>query len=585
MAEYDIRIKFKELAASDGNFRLEDPVFFGALKRALRKAGARQWKAGELAVLKRSFDFRPGREPALELKIRIGEVQAAADASVANVQAYRTAEPPVVVGFGPAGIFCGLTLARAGLRPVILERGDDIDRRTEKVRNFWDTGRLDPDTNVQFGEGGAGAYSDGKLTTLVKEKHRLGRDVLETFVEFGAPGDILIDPHPHIGTDLLKIIIKNIRNEIVRLGGTVIFGAKVTGFLQSGGRVSGVVYETVGGRTSVDADAVFLAIGHGARDTFGMLRDNGVSLSPKPMAVGLRIEHPQALIDSIQYGEYAPMLSKNYPAIYKLSSRLAKTAPGPGNGSSGSGGLRSVFTFCMCPGGFVVNASSEPGGLVTNGMSYSARDGVNANSALLVGVGPEDYLPYGSGVNDPLAGVAFQRHFERKAFELTNSTGKLPMQRLKDFGESVFKRYGREISELKKSGDLSLGLPCRRESAGRFYDNFTNQTCGAAEEADIAGLYPPFITLSILNGISEFDGRMAGFGDPDTILTAPETRSSSPVRIDRDPGTFESVSMKSLYPVGEGAGYAGGITSSGIDGIRAAGSYLSKLTDNDPHRS
>ena len=600
MKEYDIRIRLKELTGSDGSFSLKDPVFYCAVKKALRKSGANPESSGDIVILKRSFDFRPGREPAVELKLSIGlGRRSASSGRIVPVNTNRM--QPVIAGFGPAGIFCGLTLARAGLRPVILERGNDIDGRTEKVKRYWETGIIDENTNVQFGEGGAGAYSDGKLTTLVREKNRLGREVLETFVEFGAPEDILIDSHPHIGTDLLRNVVKNIRNEIIRLGGTVLFGAKLTGIGASGGSICRAVYETETGTSEIRTDAVFLAIGHGARDTFRMLLSSGISLSPKPMAVGFRIEHPQSLIDHIQYGEYAPLMSKKYPAIYKLSSRLAKSADisvpvAAGNPQAGQGNIRSAFTFCMCPGGYVVNASSEAGGLVTNGMSYSARDGVNANSAILVGVTPEDYLPYGSNSGsgngngngpggefndcngDPLAGIVFQQAIEKKAFELTGSTGRLPMQKLKDFSRSVTEKYGRELSEFRKNGAISVGLPSRREGSAQFYENFTNQTCGAAEEADISGLFPSFINLSVLNGILEFDRRMAGFGDPEAILTAPETRSSCPVRILRDPVNLESISVQGLYPAGEGAGYAGGITSSAIDGIRAAESYISKLT-------
>ena len=576
----NIRIKISELGATGGEFSTDRPEFFEVLRRKLARELDRENRAApgkpsaetltpaDVRILHRSLDFRAGREPALELSVSVNDGESGGvndnvkgDRPVSGnpVQSFIYADSqgitpraderrPVVVGFGPAGMFCALTLAQTGLRPVVLERGEDIDGRAASVEKFWKTGELAPDSNVQFGEGGAGAFSDGKLTTLVKEKHRTGRKVMETFVDFGAPEDILIDAYPHIGTDLLRGVVKNLRNEVVRLGGSVLFGAKLCGLERNGGNITGISYAQGGNLVSLPADNVFLAIGHSARDTFELLAKEGVELSAKPMAAGFRIEHPQELINARQYGRYAPLLARRWPAIYKLAHHGA-------------------FTFCMCPGGFVVNASSEPGGLVTNGMSYSRRDGRNANSAVLAGIVPADYLPWAQYPGDPLAGMRFQRSIEQAAYRLTGGSGRLPRQTLGDFANA---RGVAATASLEAAFQRSV--PCM--------DGFETQVKGGSAEADLSGLYPDFVAAKLIEGIAHFDRVIPGFGHPGAILTGPETRSSSPVRIDRDPDTLESVNCPGLYPVGEGAGYAGGITSAAIDGIRAAEKYMQKRERN-----
>lgn len=565
MSELNISIKMAELTGTGGDFSVGNPAFFKVLSDKLRASSATRRAAVSAApenirVLKRSMDFRKGREPTLDLRIALGKdtVRPAVGAgSTPSVSISNSSERPVVVGFGPAGIFCALTLARAGMRPVVIERGKDIDSRTKDVQKFWNGEDIDPDSNVQFGEGGAGAYSDGKLTTLVKEKNNIGRQVLETFVEFGAPEDILIDSHPHIGTDLLRDIVKNIRLAIIELGGDVHFSTKFAGIEQAGGRVSGAICESAGERFTIPSNAIFLATGHAARDTFEMLRKSGIRLSPKPSAIGFRIEHPQALINDVQYGQYSSLLSERYPAIYKLVSH------GEGKGEAAAVNIRSVYTFCMCPGGYVVNSSFERGGLVTNGMSFSLRDGKNANSAVLIGVSPADYAPFADSPDDPLSGVRFQRAIERKAYEATGGTGALPFEKLGSFAESLKNRPGLEKAVQKIT-------EARPAEINAYFSGFSGQAFGSTRESGLAEIFPEYVPEAILAGLAGFDRIIPGFAHPEAVLTAPETLSSSPVRIDRDPVSAQSVSLSGLYPIGEGAGYAGGITSSAIDGIKAA---------------
>lgn len=424
--------------------------------------------------------------------------------------------PPVVVGMGPAGLFAALMLARSGQNPIVLERGQDVGQRTKDVEYFWKTGKLNTESNVQFGEGGAGTFSDGKLNTLVKDKFGRNRFVLETFVEFGAPNEILYESKPHIGTDLLCQVVANMRKEIIKLGGDVRFGAKVTDILVENNSLKGLI---INGKEKIDCDAVILAPGHSARDTFAMLYEKHLSMSAKAFAMGVRVEHPREMINDSQYGEGC----KKYDlptASYKLTYHAQ-------NG-------RSVYSFCMCPGGFVVNASSEEGKLTVNGMSNHDRMGKNSNSAIIVSVTPEDFEGEG-----PLAGVEFQRKWEEKAFNAGN--GKIPVQLLKDF---------------------------RKDRISKQYGEITPNTKGETAFANLRECLPKEVSESICEGMEYFESKIHGFYRDDTILCGIEARTSSPVRLNRDEN-FES-SIKGLYPCGEGAGYAGGITSAAMDGIKVA---------------
>ena len=429
-----------------------------------------------------------------------------------------SAERPVVVGFGPAGIFAALVLAMAGLRPIVLERGEDAVRRHEKVERFFATGELDERSNVQFGEGGAGTFSDGKLNTGVNNP-RIGW-VLEQFVRSGAPEQILFDAKPHVGTDILLEVVQDLRRRIQALGGEVRFDAQVVDIHHKDGRVTAVELEN--GEES-SCGACILAIGHSARDTFQMLLEQGVTMEPKPFSMGVRIEHKQSMVDLAQYGAVHPALP---PADYKLVRHLEDG---------------TVYTFCMCPGGYVVAAASEHGGVVTNGMSLSGRDGENANAALLVTVDPSCF-PY----DGPLGGVQWQRDIEQAAY-----------------------RIGGYRAPAQLVGDLLAGRPstgCR---------SVTPTYRPGVTWCDLSQVLPERILGALKQAIPELDRSLKGFADPDAVLTAPETRSSSPVRIVRDE-TRQS-SLRGLYPAGEGAGYAGGIMSAAIDGIMSAEAVIEML--------
>ncbi len=444
-------------------------------------------------------------------------------AAIAKYERYRVAtavsdERPVIVGFGPAGMFAGLVLALAGLRPIILERGEDAVTRHEKVEKFFREGTLDPKSNVQFGEGGAGTFSDGKLNTGVNNP-RIGW-ILEQFVTAGAREDILFDAKPHIGTDVLLTVVQNIRHRIEGLGGEVRFCTQVTGLNIQNGTLAGV--QTNRGEISCK-NAIF-AIGHSARDTFQMLLDAGLTMEPKPFAMGVRIEHPQKLIDQAQYGSDALTLP---PADYKLVQHLED---------------RTVYTFCMCPGGQVVAAASEEGGIVTNGMSNADRDGENANAALLVTVNPADF-PY----DGPLGGAKWQREIEQKAYAYSQSY-RAPAQKVGDF-----------LANTPSTGP------------GTVQPTYRPGVCWG----DVRQVLPGCITEAIAQALPQIDGILHGFADPDAVLTAPETRSSSPVRIVR--GEDRQASVKGLYPSGEGAGYAGGIMSAAIDGMMTAEALIAQI--------
>lgn len=429
---------------------------------------------------------------------------------------------PIIVGSGPAGLFAGIILSGMGYEPLLLERGADVDARARAVQKFWHKGQLNPECNVQFGEGGAGTFSDGKLTTLIRDLRC--RKVLEEMVLAGAPEEILYINKPHVGTDNLRAVVRNLSRKIIRLGGEVRFYSRVTDIIVNENKVAGVV---INHSERLNADVLLLAPGHSARDTFELLQARGVKMAPKPFSVGVRVEHPQRLIDQAQYKKYAGH-RKLGPADYKLAYHAS-------NG-------RSAYTFCMCPGGVVVPASSEDGGVVTNGMSFYARDAQNANSALLVGVTPADF-----GSDHPLAGVEFQRKWERKAFALGGGGFKAPVQLLGDF-----------LADRPSTG-LGGVLPSYQIGV---------------RPGDLKECLPDYVVETLKEAIPEMETKLRGFALPDAVLTGVETRSSSPVRIVRNEN-FEAA-VAGLYPAGEGAGYAGGIISSAVDGIKVAEAIAAK---------
>ena len=433
------------------------------------------------------------------------------------VKHYEGQKRPVIVGMGPAGLFCGYVLAKAGFRPILLERGKCVEERSRDVEAFWKTGHLNTESNVQFGEGGAGTFSDGKLNTLIKDKYGRNKEVLRIFVKHGAPKEILYDYKPHIGTDILKKIVRSMREEILASGGDVRFETRVTDLLIADGRIKGLV---LNGQEELLAEHVVLALGHSARDTFSMLLKQKIVMEPKPFAIGMRVEHPQELIDQIQYhrkegrGKYLP--AAEYSFVTQANNR-------------------GVYSFCMCPGGYVVNASSEEGRLAVNGMSYQARDSHNANSAIIVTVNPSDFPEEGV-----LGGIALQRKLERAAWEA--GKGKIPVQLFKDY------------CTHQKSTRLGDVIPCIK---------------GAYTLTDVRSIFPKEIGDSIEAGIHAFGKKLSGFDRPDALLEGVESRTSSPVRIVREPKKLTS-NIEGIYPCGEGAGYAGGITSAAMDGIKVA---------------
>jgi uncharacterized FAD-dependent dehydrogenase len=457
---------------------------------------------------------------------------------------------PVVVGSGPCGLFAALIFARLGFKPILIERGKDVKSRIKDVQNLWRNGELDPESNVQFGEGGAGTFSDGKLTSQIKDKHNRSRKVLEEFVKAGAPEEILYQARPHIGTDNLVKIVKNLRSGIISLGGQVRFETKLTGIEIRDGKVAGAI---VNDSENIETDTIVLALGHSARDTFEMLHRLGIPIEAKPFSIGVRIEHPQEVIDKAQYGRPA---SGEFlgPAEYKLVHHCEKDKAQYGRPASGEflgpaeyklvhhcENGRSAYTFCMCPGGEVIACSSEAGGIVTNGMSFYSRNRPNANSALLAGVNPRDF-----GSTDPLAGIAFQRKWERKAFETGGNNYFAPVQLV---------------------GDFLAGRPSH--SLGRVVPSYRPGTT----PCDLTECLPGFVVETLRMAIPQMDKKLKGFSMNDAVMTAVESRSSSPIRIIRD-RTFQSPALEGLYPAGEGAGYAGGIISTAIDGIKICGKTL-----------
>ena len=431
---------------------------------------------------------------------------------------------PVIIGSGPAGLFAALLLAQRGYNPILLERGLDVDRRTEDIENFWKERKFKNNSNVQFGEGGAGTFSDGKLTTRIKDIRC--RKVLEELVNFGSPEEILYSHKPHVGTDILKDVVKNIRNEIIRLGGEVRFDAKVTDICRVDEEIESI---TINDSEKLETNIVILAIGHSARDTYEMLYERGVHIIQKPFAIGARIEHPQELINKSQYKEFY-----NHPRLGAADYRLIEHT------SNG----RTAYTFCMCPGGSVIASASNEGQVVTNGMSEHARDKDNANSAFLVNVVPEDF-----GSDHPLAGVHFQEKYERLAYELGGKNYNAPVQLVGDF---LNDRVSTKIGSVKPSYEPGYTF------------------------VDLRECLPSFVTDTMKEALSGFDRKIKGFAMDDAVLTAVETRSSAPIRIVRDDQTLESVNTKNLYPCGEGAGYAGGIVTAAVDGIKCAEKIISK---------
>lgn len=425
-------------------------------------------------------------------------------------------KPPVIIGAGPAGLFCAYELAKNGYCPIVLERGDSVEERKIQVSEFWETGNLNLQSNVQFGEGGAGTFSDGKLNTLVKDKYGRNKEVLEIFVKAGASQRILYENKPHIGTDVLLDVVKNIREQIKNWGGKFYFRSEVTKLLIEEHELVGV---EINHKEYLDGNAFVFAIGHSARDTMEMLYESGIPMESKSFAVGLRVEHPQTMINLSQYGmEFPEFLDA---ASYKVTAQ--------------SNSQRGVYSFCMCPGGYVVNASSENERLAVNGMSYSKRDGKNANSAIVVTVTPKDFKE-----NGPLAGIQFQRELEEKAFQI--GKGRIPIQYFKDFKEN---------------------------RSSKEYETWNKPTmCGSYTYSNVRKILPEELNQAIIDGMHEFGKIIKGFDRDDALLSGVESRTSSPVRIHRDENLQSMI--KGFYPCGEGAGYAGGITSAAMDGIKVA---------------
>ena len=517
VSQLKISVKHREedlkLAAAKALILPSDRIIgYNIVKKSI---DARKGEIKYIYTLDVSVALKPGeKEETILSRCKNG------NASMAKTENYnflpagteRLSKRPVVVGTGPAGLFSAYLLAKQGYQPLVLERGYEVAERVEAVEHFWRTNELNPECNVQFGEGGAGTFSDGKLNTLVKDVRGRYRLVMETFTAFGAPPEILYLNKPHIGTDRLRLVVENMRKEIVRLGGEVRFGSALTDLVIEDGKLTEI---EINHREKLSCQVLIPAIGHSARDTFAMLQQRGLELSAKAFAVGLRIEHKQSLISEAQYGrDYIHLPA----ADYKLTHQ------------TGSG--RGVYSFCMCPGGFVVNASSEQGHLAVNGMSNYRRDEVNANSAIVVTIQPEDF-----GSKDPLGGLAFQRRFEKAAYQA--GEGQVPVQLFGDL--------------LNNRESVTIG-------------GITPNIKGAYRLTNLTHCLPTVIIDALKEGIRAFDRKIHGFASEEAVLAGVESRTSSPVRIHRDENL--EANIKGIYPCGEGAGYAGGITSAAIDGIK-----------------
>lgn len=506
------------------NIKVSCDTTIDELKRiAAQSLGYRYEEVKTFRIIKKSIDARARNNIKIIYSVEISREIEPSPSIEYKVAFHKPTNRPIIIGAGPAGLFSGLILAKAGLNPIIYERGSNVDNRVIAVNDFMINRNLSENTNIQFGEGGAGAFSDGKLNTQIKSPFK--EMILRIFFEFGAPEEILYNNKPHIGTDKLRGVVKSLRQEIERLGGRILFNKKVDEIIVNKDKVVGCRI----GDEIVKSDIIILAIGHSARDTFNMLRQQGIMIEQKPFACGFRIEHLREKIDESQYGKFNKILPS---ADYKLVSHT------PYN--------KSVFTFCMCPGGWVVPASSEKGGLVINGMSEFNRDNINSNSAILINVDSNDFKS-----DDALAGIEYQRMLEQKAYALGGSNYNAPVERVGDFLNGYCNKNFGEI------------LPTYRPGV---------------EYTRLDTFFTSKITQCFRYAIKDMAKRLRGFDNSDAILTAVESRSSSPVRVLRDE-TFQSVTHKGLYPVGEGCGYAGGIMSASIDGVKIANRIIDVINN------